>query len=66
MEMALQIFGNFQQDDWSDLLPVVQYQLNARTSNATKQVPYKTWMGFTPIAHQPHHESNMPALEEHK
>ena len=23
MEMALQIFGNFQQDNWSDLLPIV-------------------------------------------
>jgi len=25
VETALQIFGNFQQDDWSELLPIVQY-----------------------------------------
>jgi len=29
MEMALWIFGNFQSDNWSELLPIVQYQLNA-------------------------------------
>ena len=47
-------------------MPIVQYQLNAQTSNATKQVPYETWMGFTPTVHQPHQESNVPALEDHK
>jgi len=57
MEMALRIFGNFRQDDWSDLLPVVQYQLNACVSHTTKQIPYETWMGFTPKAHQPEHNS---------
>ena len=25
IETTLQIFGNFQQDDWSKLLPIVQY-----------------------------------------
>ena len=53
IETVLRIFGNFQQDDWSDLLPIVQYQLNSRFSNATKQIPYETWMGFIPKAHQP-------------
>ena len=42
VEMALRIFGNFQQNDWSNWLPIVQYQLNLRTSSATKQIPYET------------------------
>jgi len=29
VEMALRIFGNFRQDDWSNLLPVIQYQINS-------------------------------------
>jgi hypothetical protein len=53
MEMALRIFGNFQQDNWSDLLSLIQYQLNSCISNAMKQIPFKTWMGFVPTAHQP-------------
>jgi hypothetical protein len=42
VEMALQIFGNYYQSDWSKLLPIMQYQLNSHVSNATKQIPYKT------------------------
>jgi hypothetical protein len=53
VETTLQIFGNFWQDNWSELLPVVQYQLNLWSSTSTKQTPYETWMGFVPRAHQP-------------
>ncbi len=66
VEMALCIFGNFQQDNWSELLPVIQYQLNSCTSNATNQIPYESWMGFLPRAHQPKQDSVFPAVEEHK
>jgi len=63
VETVLRIFSNFQQNDWSDWLPIVQYQLNSSTSSATKQIPYKTWMGFLPKAHQPWRDSNLPAVE---
>ena len=66
MEMALRIFRNFQQDDWSNLLPVIQYQLNSHLSNTTKRVPYETWMGYIPKAHQPKCDSLIPAIEERK
>jgi len=36
VETALRIFRNFQQDNWSDLLSVVQYQLNSHLSNTMK------------------------------
>jgi hypothetical protein len=63
VEMALQIFGNFQQDNWSDWLPLIQYQLNSHASTTTKQILYETWMGFIPTAHQPECESFILALE---
>ena len=66
METALRIFGNFRQDDWSKLLPIVQYQLNSRFSVSTKQIPYETWMGFVPRAHQPVRDSRAPALSERR
>jgi len=66
METALHIFGNFQQSDWSDLLPLVQYQLNSHISSTTKQVPYETWMGFVPMAYQPWCDSTVSAVENCK
>ncbi len=66
METVLRIFSDFQQDDWSDLLPIIQYQLNSHFLNATKQILYKTWMGFVSRAHQPIQDSLIPTLEDHK
>ena len=66
VETALRIFSNFQQDNWSNLLPIVQYQLNSCFLTATKQTPYETWMGFIPRAHQPVQESLVPAVGERK
>lgn len=66
VETALRIFGNFRQDDWSELLPIIQYQINARVSDATKQVPYETWMGFIPRTYQPTRDSFLPSIEERK
>jgi hypothetical protein len=63
VEMALQIFSNFQQDNWSNWLPIIQYQLNSWVSSAIKQIPYETWMSFLPKAHQPLWESNLPTLK---
>jgi hypothetical protein len=36
VETLLRIFCNFQQNDWADHLPIVQYILNARVSATTK------------------------------
>ena len=53
VETTLRIFSYFRQDNWSDLLPIIQYQLNSHVLSVTKQAPYATWMGFIPNAHQP-------------
>jgi hypothetical protein len=41
VEMVLRIYCNFQQDDWADWLPIVQYALNAQPSDTTKKAPYE-------------------------
>ena len=53
VETALRIFGNFRQNDWSDWLPLVQYQLNSHISNTTGFALFDVWMGYVPRAHQP-------------
>ena len=52
METTLRIFGNYRQNDWSDWLPIVQYQLNSHVSNTTHFTLFEVWMGYTPWAHQ--------------
>jgi transposase InsO family protein len=66
VEMALRIFCNFQQNDWVDYLPVVQYMLNARVSETTKKAPFELWMGFIPQSHQPDRPSSLPRVEWHE
>jgi hypothetical protein len=66
VETLLRIFCNFQQNDWVDHLPIVQYILNARVSTTTKQAPFELWMGHIPQAHQPERLSNIPRIEWHK
>src|SRR6267142_2839238 len=63
VETALQIYCNYQQNDWAKWLPIVQYAINARPSATTKQAPYKLWMGFIPRAHQADRTGSIPAIE---
>jgi Integrase zinc binding domain len=53
LETALRIYCNHQQNDWAQWLPILQYALNSQTSATTKQIPFITWMGYLPRAHQP-------------
>ena len=66
VEVMLCIFGNHRQDDWCDWLPMVQYVINVRCSESTKQVPYETWMGCIPRSHQPERPSRMPEVQKRK
>jgi len=66
VETALRIFGNYRQDDWSDWLPIVQYQLNSHVSNTTGFTPFEIWMGYIPRAHQPDRVSGMPEVQKRK
>jgi len=66
VETALQIYCNYQQNDWVQWLPIVQYAINTRPSATMKQAPYKLWMGFIPRAHQADRSSNVSAIELHR
>src|ERR1700682_1264598 len=66
VELALRIYCNYQQDNWAQWLPMVQYAINTRPSTTTKQAPYELWMGFIPRAHQPEQTSEVPAIEHQK
>ena len=66
VETALQIFANYQQDDWNTWLPVVQYQLNSHVSNTMKIAPFEAWMGYILRAHQPDRLSQLPAVQQMK
>jgi hypothetical protein len=63
VKMALWIYRNYQQSDWAQWLPIVQYAINMRPSATTKQAPHKLWMGFIPKAHQAECISNVPTIE---
>ena len=62
MEDLLRIFSNYQQDNWADWLPVVQYIINSRPSSTTKKAPFKLWMGHIPPAHQANRLMKIPQL----
>jgi hypothetical protein len=53
VETMLRIFCNYQQTDWAEYLPMIQYMINARVSETTKKMPFELWMGYVPRAHQP-------------
>jgi hypothetical protein len=66
IETALQIYCNYQQNNWVQWLPIVQYAINARPLATTKQMLYELWMGFIPCAHQAECISNVPTIESCK
>jgi transposase InsO family protein len=66
VETALRIFGNFRNDNWSEWLPLVQYQINSHVSNTTHFAPFELWMGYIPRAHQPDRPSSLPEIQERK
>ena len=66
VETALRIFGHFQQDDWSEWLPLVQYQINSAPHATTGKSPYELWMGFVPHMYQPERPSLLPEIDKRK
>ena len=62
MEGLLQIFCNYQADDWAEWLAVVQYIINSHPLSTTKRAPYEIWMGHVPRAHQATKDLKVPDL----
>jgi transposase InsO family protein len=53
IEQYLRICGNFQQDDWAQLLPIIEFAHNARTHRSTHKSPFEVWYGFHPTFQPP-------------
>jgi len=48
IEQFFRVFCNFQQDNWSDLLPFAEFAHNVRAHSATGQSPFQVWYGYQP------------------
>jgi hypothetical protein len=43
---------------------MAQYVRNSWPSSTTKQIPFNTLVGYTPLAHQPTRSSTIPGLQQ--
>jgi hypothetical protein len=66
LEQYLHVYGNFQQDNWVSLLPLVQFVHNAWPSDVTKMMPFDLLMGYTPKIWQTKMTLTLPDLAQHK
>ncbi len=48
LEQYLHIFCNFQQDNWAELIPFMEFMHNVRQHSATKKSPFEVWYGYKP------------------
>ena len=53
IEQYLRICGNFQQNDWASLLPLIEFAHNARPHRSTQKSPFEVWYGFNPTFKPP-------------
>jgi transposase InsO family protein len=64
LEQYLRIFCNYQQDNWADLIPFMEFAHNARPHSAMGKSPFEVWYGFTPTFIPPLQVgSNNPTVE---
>ena len=65
LEQYLRVFGNFQQDNWVDLIPFMEFAHNARQHSATGKSPFEVWYGFQPTFLPPvNFATTIPTVEE--
>lgn len=50
LEQILRCFVNYRQDNWDELLPLVEYGYNNHTNASTKRTPFETNYGFHPTS----------------
>jgi len=53
IEQYLRICGNFQQDDWTTLLPLIEFAYNTWPHCSTHWSPFEVWYGFHPTFKPP-------------
>jgi len=55
IEQYLRICGNFQQNDWATLLPIIEFAHNAQPHRSTHKSPFEVWYGIHPTFKPPLH-----------
>jgi len=53
IEQYLHICGNFQQDNWAALLPIIEFAHNARPHRSMHKSPFEIWYGYHPTFKPP-------------
>jgi len=53
IEQYLRICGNFQQNDWATLLPIIEFAHNAQPHRSTHKSPFEVWYGIHPTFKPP-------------
>jgi len=48
LEQYLRIFCNFQQDNWVELIPFMEFTHNTHPHSATGKSPFEVWYGYQP------------------
>jgi hypothetical protein len=65
LEQYLRVFGNFQQNNWVELIPFMEFAHNTRQHSATRKSPFEIWYGFKPEFIPPvHFTTKISTVEE--
>ena len=48
VKTALRISNKLRQGDWSEWLPLIQYQTNGMLPSIMEEMPHESWIGFAP------------------
>jgi hypothetical protein len=62
VEQYLCIYGNAEQDNWVNLLPMVQYVHNLWVNTSTGYMPFDLLIGHTPTINVSSDTTNMPEV----
>jgi hypothetical protein len=62
LEQYIHIYGNTEQDNWVNLLPLAQYVHNSWTNASTGYAPFELLIGHVPQINITHEETNVPEV----
>ena len=66
IKQYLRICGNFQQDNWVSLLPIIEFAHNTQPYRSTHKSPFKVWYGFQPTFKPPLQlQTILQSMDEH-
>jgi hypothetical protein len=66
IEQYLRIYGNAEQNDWVDLLPMAQYTHNAWRNKSTQATPFNLLIGHTPTIQVKEKDLAVPEIARRK